>query len=141
MTGPDPDEARRLLDEADRAGSTARAGASWTAVALLMAIGAGSSAALIGMWFAPTDLLWLPMSTFFLWLAIGLVFHRRFSTSSKRGFSRRWLITMAAWAVVWTVAVFTTSRGAIGDNVVWVTVMAIALTAVTAVGAWREAAA
>ena len=48
---------------------------------------------------------------------------------------------MAAWAVVWTVAVFTTSRGAIGDNVVWVTVMAIALTAVTAVGAWREAAA
>ena len=64
-----------------------------------------------------------------------------FSTSPKRGFSRRWLITMAAWAVVWTVAVFTTSRGAIGDNVVWVTVMAIALTAVTAVGAWREAAA
>lgn len=149
MTTPDPrnpsdvnaDHARELLNHAQRTEATTRAGASWTAVALLMAIGAGSSTALIGMWLAGQELLGLPMSMFFLWLAIGLAFHYRFAHAVKRGFTRRWLVTIGLWALAWTVSVFTTSTGAIGDNVWVVTAMALVLTVITTVGAWREASA
>lgn len=149
MTTPEPrhpsdlsaTQARELLDHAQRTAATTRAGASWTAVAPLLAIGAGSSTALIGMWLAGPELLGLPLSMFFLWLAIGLAFHYRFAHSVKRGFTRRWLVTIGLWALVWTVSVFTTSTGAIGDNIWFVTAMALMLTMITTIGAWREASA
>ena len=37
--------------------------------------------------------------------------------------------------------VFTTSTGAIGDNIWFVTAMALLLTLITTIGAWREASA
>lgn len=149
MTTPDPlnpsdlsaEQAREFLDRAQRTAATTRAGASWTAVALLMAIGAASSTALIGMWLAGPTLLGLPMSMFFLWLAIGFAFHYRFAHAVKRGFTRRWLVTIGLWSAVWLVSVLTTSTGAIGDNVWCVTAMALTLTAITTIGAWREASA
>lgn len=149
MTTPDPrnpsdlssDHARELLDHAQRTAATTRVGASWTAVAFLMAIGAGSSAALIGIWLAGPELLGLPMSMFFLWMAIGSAFHFRFAHAAKRGFTRRWLVTIGLWALAWIVSVFTTSTGAIGDNIWFVTAMALLLTLITTIGAWREASA
>ena len=107
-----------------------------------MAIGAASSTALIGMWLAGPELLGLPMSMFFLWLAIGFALHYRFAHAVKRGRSpRRWLVTIGLWSAVWLVSVVTTSTGAIGDNVWFVTAMALMLTAITTIGAWREASA
>ena len=81
------------------------------------------------------------MSMFFLWLAIGFAFHYRFVHAVKRGFTRRWLVTIGLWSAVWLVSVFPTSTGAIGDYVWFVTAMALALTAITATGGWREASA
>ncbi|MBA3021717.1 hypothetical protein [Propionicimonas sp.] len=133
--------ARELLAQADQTEATARAGASWTAIALLMVIGAGSSTALVGTWLAGADLLGLPMSLFFVWMAIGFVIHYRFGNSVKRGFSRRWLVSIGLWAATWMLGVFVTAPGAIGDNIWVVGALALALTAVTAVGAWREASA
>lgn len=143
---PDPQginaaRARELLAQADRTGATARAGASWSAIALLMTIGAGSSTALVGMWLAGPGLLGLPLSLFFVWLFIGFAMHYRFGNSVKRGFSRRWLISIGLWGVTWTTAVFVTEPGAIGDNVWVVGALSLALTAIAAVGAWREASA
>lgn len=140
MTGElGPDRARELLEAAERTASTARAVGSWTPVALLLTLGAGSSLALVGMWLAGPTLLILPLGLFLVWLAIGLAFHARFTRSAKRGFPRRWLIIMALWAMTWTIGAFTTARGAIGDNVGWVAAVALALTAITAIGAWQEA--
>lgn len=135
----DPDRARELLASAERTATTARAVGTWTPVALLLAMGAGSSLGLVGMWLAGPSLLLLPMGLFLVWLGIGLAFHIRFSRSAKRGFSRRWAITLGLWALTWAVGAFTTARGAIGDNVWWVTAVALALTAITAIGAWQEA--
>jgi hypothetical protein len=144
--GHDPHEldavrARELLAQADQTEAAARAGASWSAIALLMVIGAGSSTALVGMWLAGAGPLWLPMSLFFVWMAIGFVIHYRFGNSVKRGFSRRWLVSIGLWAATWILGVSITAPGAIGDNVWVVGALALALTAITAVGAWREASA
>lgn len=140
MTGPlDPEKARELLRQAELTASTTREVGTWTPVALLLTMGAASSLALVGMWLAGPGLLALPMTLFFVWMAIGFAIHLRFARSAKRGFGRRWLVTIGLWVVAWTFGVFTTADGAIGDNVYWVSATALAITAITAIGAWIEA--
>jgi hypothetical protein len=48
---------------------------------------------------------------------------------------------MVLWGLTWVLAVLVTAPGAIGDNPWVLGALSLALTAITAVGAWREASA
>lgn len=139
MTGSlDPEQARELLARAEGAESVARAGASWPAVVSLMSLGPASSLALVGLWLAPSSLTWLPMVFMLVWIGLGLAFGRAFPGPVKRGFGGRWLTTMAIWGALWVAAIVLASLP-LGDNVVFVTFAAAALSLVCAGGAWLEA--
>lgn len=134
-----PDEARALLDQAERTASTTRAGASWPHIAGLLGMGAASSLALPALAFVPSkELIWLPLLLLFAWIGALFAFAGVFGRSVKRGFGRRWSITIATWGVLWGVSVFGVSWWFAGQT--WFLVVAsAALTVVTLAGAWAEA--
>lgn len=133
-----PDEARALLDQAERTASTTRAGASWPHIAGLLGMGAASSLALPALAFVPTELTWLPLVLLFTWIGALFAFAGIFGRSVKRGFGRRWTATIAAWGVLWAIGIFGTSWWFAGQT--WFLVAASsALTIVTLAGAWAEA--
>ncbi|QIK71770.1 hypothetical protein G7070_05145 [Propioniciclava coleopterorum] len=139
MTAPlDPQRARELLEQADSAGATARAGASWPHIAGLLGMGAASSLALVALAYVPPVMIWLPMALLFAWIGALLAFGGVFGRSIKRGFGHRWRVTMLVWGIVWVAGVVGTSWLFAGQA--WFVVVAsVALTAVTLVGAWVEA--
>ncbi len=134
----DPRLARELLEQADSAGATARAGASWPHIAGLLGMGAASSLALVALAYVPPALTWLPMMLLFVWIGALLAFGGVFGRSIKHGFGRRWRTTMLAWGVVWALGVVGVTWLFAGQ--LWFLVVAsVALTVVTLVGAWVEA--
>ena len=133
-----PDEARALLDQASRAASTARAGASWPQIAGLLGMGAASSLALPALAYVPDELVWLPMILLFTWIGALFAFAGIFGRSVKHGFGRRWRATIFSWGAVWIVGVLGVSWWFAGQT--WFLLLAsAALTVVTIVGAWAEA--
>ncbi len=139
MTGPlDPDQARALLRQADGAAATARAGASWPHIAGLMGLGAASSLALVALAYVPPTLLWLPLTLLFAWVGALFVFAGRFGRAVKRGFGRRWTLTLIIWGALWIVTVFGTSWW-FADQTWFLIASALALTVTAWVGAWAEA--
>ena len=135
---PTPEEARALLAQASQSESTTKAGASWPQIAGLLSLGAASSLALPAVVYVPGDLLALPMALMMLWIAASFVFMAAFSRSAKRGFGKRWVITIITWGILWVVGIVGTSTWFV--NQTWFLVAACAaLTAVTMAGAWIEA--
>ncbi|RXW32893.1 hypothetical protein [Propioniciclava flava] len=139
MTGSlNPDEARALLQQADGVAATARAGASWPHIAGLMGLGAASSLALVALSYIPPALMWLPLTLLFAWTGALFVFAWRFGRAVKRGFGRRWTLTLITWGALWVVAIFGTSWWFAGQT--WFLIAsAVALTVTAWVGAWAEA--
>lgn len=138
MSGPTPEEARGLLEQAERTASTTRAGASWPQVAGLLGLGGASSLALVALAHVPEELVALPLVLFFAWMGALFVFVAFFSRAVKRGFGRRWVGTLAAWGVLWVAGVFGIYWWFPGQ--LWfLAVISGLLILVTLLGAWLEA--
>ncbi|MFT3945297.1 MAG: hypothetical protein QM705_15950 [Ancrocorticia sp.] len=138
MSTPTPEEARALLDQAARADSTAKSGASWPQIAMLLGIGGASSLALPAIAYVPKEIMVLPMILLGVWIATLLAFSFVFGRSVKQGFGKRWSITMGLWTIVWIVGVSGASWEFPG-RIWFVVVASAALTIITLVGAWLEA--
>lgn len=137
----DPQRARDLLDRAAHVGSAARSGAGWPQIACLLGLGGVSSMFIVAVHLLPLTnegLIWLPMVTMGLWIAILTGVMVTFTRVTKSGFGRRWGTAIAAWAITWVVAIVGSTT--LGKGELWFTGVAIvALTVVTVAGAWREA--
>lgn len=137
----DPQRARDLLDRAAHVGSAARSGAGWPQIACLLGLGALSAMFMVAVYLvavADERLIWLPMVTMAVWLAILMVVMGAFSRSTKAGFGQRWRAAMTAWGITWVAAILGSTIAWKGE--LWFTVVAIvALTVVTVAGAVREA--
>lgn len=134
----DPQEAQELLDHAGRLGAATRSGASWPYIAGLLGMGGASSMGLLALAWAPQGLTWLPMLVLFAWIGALFAIAAVFGRASKRGFGRRWTLTILIWGAVWVVGVFGTSWWFAGQ--LWFLAGAsVALTATTLTGAWIEA--
>lgn len=135
---PTPDEARALLAQAMQSESTTKAGSSWPQIAGLLSLGAASSLALPAIVYVPSDLIALPMTLMMVWIAASFAFMTAFNRSVKRGFGKRWVLTIIAWGILWVGSIFGTSTWFVDQT--WFLVAACAaLTAVTLLGAWIEA--
>lgn len=103
-TEPAADQARRLLDQADRIGGSVRAGAGWLQINLLLGLGAISSLGVIALAYVaqiPGASIVLPMGAMLIWLGIFLTMALMFSRTVKRGFGARWGIYIGAWSILW----------------------------------------
>ena len=136
-----PAAAQNLLSEAGRLGAASRSGASWPQITMLLGLGAISSISLLAFWLvAQVDesLIWIPMTALLVWLGIFMATMFHFGKSTKAGFTRRWLLYIAVWAVLWAVGCF------IGlfffkDDLWFFAATAVAITIATVWGAWTEA--
>jgi hypothetical protein len=139
MSGqPTPEEARGLLEQAERTASTTRAGSSWPQIAGLFGLGGASSLALPALAYVPDDLVLLPLILLFAWIGALFAFVAIFSRAVKRGFGRRWTATIVAWGILWVAGVFGIYWWFPGQ--VWfLAAISGAITVVTLVGAWLEA--
>ena len=138
MSGPTPEEARELLEQAARTASTTRAGASWPQLAGLLGLGGASALTLVALAYVPDELVALPLLLFFGWTGAVFGFVGYFARAVKRGFGRRWISTMAGWAVLWVVGVCGIYWWFPGQ--VWfVAVVSGLLMLVSLLGAWLEA--
>lgn len=137
-TQPTPEEARELLDKAERAASVSRGGASWPQIAALFGLGGASSLALPAIANAPDGQATLPIVFTVVWISATSLFAVTFGRSVKRGFGQRWGAYIGVWAVAWVVAILGISSWFEGQAwFVWL--MSLALTAITLTGAWIEA--
>ncbi|WP_422117094.1 hypothetical protein [Brachybacterium sp. UNK5269] len=135
---PTPDEAQALLAQASQSASTTKAGSSWPQIAGLLTLGAASSLALPAIAFAPSRSIALPVVLVMVWIAAAVMFMMAFNRSVKRGFSKRWLLTIATWGVCWVAGMLGASIWFVGQ--MWfLAVACAALTLVTMLGAWVEA--
>ncbi len=135
---PTPQRARELLEQAARTDSTTRAGSSWPQIAGLFGLGAASSLGLVALAYVPDELVALPLVLVFVWVAALFAFIALFSRAIKRGFGRRWTVTILAWGVLWVAGVCGIYWWFPGQ--LWFLVAAsAALTVVTLLGAWLEA--
>lgn len=109
MSNPSAQNARDLLDRAE---STSRRAAGFSFAWLCyVALCAGGAIAAIGLAYANvTDAspapAWIAGG---LWVGIGVVFTSVASVSSppsRRGFSARWAVFIALWAVAWAAVAF-----------------------------------
>lgn len=137
-SGPSPEQARALLDQAAHAAATTRAGASWPQVAGLLGLGGASSLAVPAFAFMPEDLVALPLVLVFVWIGAVLVFSAVFSRSLKQGFGKRWVTSIVLWGVVWVFSILGVYWWFPGQ--VWFVALASALLSVVTLGAaWIEA--
>lgn len=135
---PTPEEARALLAQASRSESVTKAGSSWPQVAGILSLGATSSLALPAIAYAPAGSLALPIGLMTFWMAASFVFMVAFTRSVKRGFGRRWVLTIVIWGILWVVGILGASTWFAGQT--WFLVVACsALTVVTMSSAWIEA--
>ncbi len=138
MSTPTPEEARALLDQAARADSTAKSGASWPQIAILLGMGGASSLALPALIYIPEELRILPMLLLMVWIGALLVFSFIFGRSVKHGFGKRWMMTMGLWGIIWIGGISGASWVFPGE--LWfVAVASAGLTIVSLGGAWLEA--
>ncbi len=135
---PTPEEAQALLAQVAQLESITKTGSSWPQIAGLLTLGATSSLALPAIAFASDGLLALPMIFMTLWIAASFVFMTVFSTSVKRGFGRRWFVTVGIWAVIWVIGILGVSTWFV-DQAWFLAGACAALTAITMIGAWIEA--
>ena len=78
------------------------------------------------------------LTLLFAWTGALFVFAWRFGRAVKRGFGRRWTLTLITWGALWVVAIFGTSWWFAGQT--WFLIAsAVALTVTAWVGAWAEA--
>jgi hypothetical protein len=130
---PTPDEARRLLHDADTTGRNATAAASWPGIAVLLALGATLSLGTLGMGLTAGTNYLVAMIGLLVWIAVVIGFQLVFLRSHKIGFGRRWLVyTIALFAVY--LAAMVVVAGSQGEDVL-VTCLFSAALAVVAVGA------
>lgn len=138
-TAPNRDEAQQLLDRARALGASTTSGASWPHLTMLMGLGAISSMFLVLMGTGAPQSTYLPvMFTMFVWLAILIVTGIVFARNAKVGFGKRWVTTMAAWGVLWIIAMI--AGPFFFEGQFWFfLLMAALITAVTTAGTWVEA--
>lgn len=140
-TDIDAERARELLDQAERADSATRSGASLGPSAFLLALGAQCSMTVVAIHLLGlTDqrLFWLVMAVLISWIGILSAAMLTSIRYVKAGFGRRWVRTIIAWGILWTMTMVGTTS--IWRGELWFTVVSIvALTVLTIWGAWREA--
>ncbi|MDO5533057.1 MAG: hypothetical protein Q4F65_00195 [Propionibacteriaceae bacterium] len=140
-TSPNPQQARDLLDQADRLGAASRAGAGWPQISLLLGLGGLSSMLAVSLYLVvliEPSLVWVPMAVFGVWLAILTATALTFTRATKVGFGGRWRTAMMAWTFAWLFTVLGTTVWWRGE--LWFALVAAGLlTVVTTLGAWREA--
>jgi hypothetical protein len=140
-TAPNADQARRLLDRADRIGGSVRTGAGWPQISLLLGLGAVSSLGVIALAYVariPGASIVLPMGAMLVWLGIFLTMALVFSRSVKRGFGARWGIYIGAWSILWVGGIILAGSVFAGD-IGFAAAHAAALTLVTTGCAVHEA--
>lgn len=135
---PTPEEARALLDQAEQAASTTRAGASWPQIAGLLGLGGASSLAIPAFAYTPEHLVALPMVLVFVWIGAVLVFSAVFGRSLKHGFGKRWVISIMLWGITWVLSILGIYWWFPGQA--WFVALASTLLAAITLGAaWAEA--
>ena len=133
-----PEQARALIEQAERTAATTRSGASWPHIAGLLAMGAASSLAIPALAYVPTQYTLIPLILLFVWIGALFAFSGVFGRALKQGFGRRWTMTIALWGVLWAFGIF--GIYLIFPGQTWfVIASSAALAIVTLAGAWIEA--
>jgi hypothetical protein len=88
---PTPDEARRLLSDADSTGRQATAAASWPAVAVLLAFGSTLSLGTLALGLTEGRNYLVAMVGLLVWIGVVVAFQLAFMRSHKVGFGKRWV--------------------------------------------------
>lgn len=135
------ENARGMLQQADQLGASARTGAGWPQITMLLGLGAISSLSLISFGLVahiqdalPT----VPMIAMFVWLGIFMATGLFFGRSVKRGFGPRWAAYMSIWGVLWALSMLLS--GYVFQDQMWFYVLCAAvITVATTACAWYEA--
>lgn len=136
-----PAAAQKLLNEAGRLGAASRSGAGWPHIAMLLGLGAISSMSLLAFWLVgqvDESLIWIPMTGMLIWLGIFMATMLHFGKSTKRGFTARWGVYIAVWAVLWGIGCIV-GLFFFSDDLWFFAAVAAAITIATVLGAWTEA--
>lgn len=106
---PTSAQARDLLDRADHLGLRATAGASTGPVLALAMFGASTSMGTLAIASAPKGAVPALSIMMMTWLAVALAFAlvAAVKANARRGFGRRWAVSMAAWGIAFIIANFT----------------------------------
>lgn len=135
---PTPDEARRLLADADATGRQATSTASWPAVAVLLALGSTLSLGTLAMGLTSGTNYLIAMLALIVWIAVIIAFQLAFLRSHKNGFGRRWGLYMGVIFAVYLVAMLVVSTSQ-GEALLASSLLALALLALSVGAATYEA--
>ncbi|GAA1345872.1 hypothetical protein [Arthrobacter roseus] len=135
------ENARGMLQQADQLGASARTGAGWPQITMLLGIGAISSLSLISFGLAARisdAAVTVPLIAMMIWLGIFMATGLFFGRSVKKGFGPRWITYIAIWGVLWVLSV--SLGGFVFQDQMWFYVLCAALIAVvTTACSWYEA--
>ena len=101
---PTPDEARRLLAEADSTGRHATARAGWPGVAVLLSLGSVLSLGTLALGLTTGTNYFVAMIALLVWIGVVVAFQLAFLRSHRIGFGRRWGLYIAAMFAIYLVA-------------------------------------
>ena len=135
---PTPDEARRLLDEADSTGRHATARAGWPGVAVLLSLGSVLSLGTLALGLTTGTNYFVAMIALLVWIAVVVAFQLAFLRSHRIGFGRRWGLYLGAIFAIYVVAMVVVGSSQ-GEDVVGTCVLAAALMIVSVAAATHEA--
>ncbi|MGY1812976.1 hypothetical protein [Blastococcus sp. SYSU D00820] len=140
MTVPTPTSAAALLAQADAAGARVRREADRAASGFLLTLGLASAGFLLAQPVAGSErgvvAAALPFALAVAGAALALVVGRR---STQVGFSRRFGLTMGAWAAVFAVGLAVgRTRPELAAEWAWWGPLAVLAALPCLVGAWRE---
>lgn len=110
---PTPEEARDLLARAESLGSSATAAASWPQIAFLLSFGAATSMGTLAMGLSTGTTYTVALVAMLAWTLVLVLFMFLTTTSSRKGFRKRWGLYIGLWTVTyaWAVVVASTSHG------------------------------
>ncbi len=135
------ENARGMLQQANQLGASARTGAGWPQITMLLGLGAISSLSIISFGLVeriPGGVPTVPMIAMFIWLGIFTATGVYFGRSVKKGFGRRWVTYIAIWSVLWTLG--SLLSGFVFQDQMWFYILCAALiTVATTACAWYEA--
>ena len=101
---PTPEEARRLLDDADSTGRHTSSRAGWPGVAVLLSLGAVLSLGTLAMGLTTGTNYFVAMVGLLTWVAVVVGFQLVFFRSHRLGGGRRWGLYIAAMFAIYLVA-------------------------------------
>jgi hypothetical protein len=102
---PTPEEARDLLARAESLGSSATAAASWPQIAFLLSFGAATSMGTLAMGLSTGSPYVVALVAMLAWALVLVLFMFLTSSSSRKGFRKRWGLYIGLWTAAYALAI------------------------------------